>query len=155
MRSRPLIIAILTTLGACGGVTGSGHVDLSGKSPAEGSGLAAHAICKRKVACGTVSITCTAGPSLATQCSAVIVHAEESACYADAQPNIERLLSCQALTPEQVNMIEACVDAMATQVCVTQAEADALARTEEMGMPLPPDPQPPECDFLTKPLPGC
>jgi hypothetical protein len=151
---RVLLVAA-TALGACGDAAGSGHIEISGKSPAQGSSLAANAICKRDVSCGTVNVACMGGTNMVTQCSATIVHPEQAACYADVQRSLEKLLSCQALTPEQVNMIELCVDALAARPCIAQAEADALARTEEMTMSLPPSPQPPECDFLGQPLPGC
>jgi hypothetical protein len=155
MTLRVQLVATMTALGACGDADGSGHIELSGKSPAEGSSLAASAICKREVSCGTVNVACMGGTSMATECSATIVHPEQAACYADVQPSLEKLLSCQALTPEQVNMIEQCFDALAARPCITQAEADALARTEEMTMSLPPSPQLPECNFLEQPLPGC
>jgi len=150
----PLMVAIAVSSG-CGGTARSGHVELTGKPASEGSSLAADAICNRDTACGTVDIQCAGGTNMGTTCSATIVHPDQAACYSRLQPRFEQLLSCPALTPAQVDMVELCVDAMAAQLCVTQAQADALAQTAEMTMSVPPAPSPPECDFLGQPLPGC
>ena len=117
--------------------------------------LAAEAICHREVACGEVEISCSGGTSVATQCSATIVYPEVAGCVSDVERSMVRLLSCPTIAPQQVNMIELCVDALAAQACVTQAQADAVAQAAEMNVPLPASPQPPECEFLATPLPGC
>ena len=82
------------------------------------------------------------------QCSATIVHSDYEGCFKDAQPDLEHLLACAASTAESVEVIENCVDALANQECVTQTEADEGARAAEMNISRPPNPDPPECDFL-------
>jgi hypothetical protein len=147
-------VAALGALIGCGDSRPSGHVELSGKSPAEGSSLAANAICTREVTCGMADIQCTGGKNVSTQCMVTIVYPERAACYAEVQPNVQKLLSCPALTPGEIDLIELCVDARAARPCITPAQADALARTAETGT-IPPDPPPPECEFLQQPIPGC
>lgn len=150
------LCALVATLGVggCGGSDGPSHVELSGKSPVAGSMQAAEAICRRKVACGSVQVSCGAGSTTATQCSATIVHSDYDHCFNDAQPSLEKFLACPALTAQGVDMIESCVDALVAEVCVTQEQADAAARAAQMNMSAPASPAPPECAFLNFP-PQC
>jgi hypothetical protein len=116
---------------------------------------AADAICKRKAECGVVEISCTGGTDIATQCSATINHPDATICVAQEQPSIQKVLSCPALTPSELDTIQQCVNALATQPCVTQAQADALAMTAQQGMALPPDSTPAACATLEQPIAGC
>jgi hypothetical protein len=76
-------------------------------------------------------------------------------CYADANSDIARILSCPALTPEQINMMEICFDMLAARRCVTQAEVDAQALVVEAGGEPMRDDLPAACGFLLTPPPGC
>ena len=116
---------------------------------------AAEAICRNEASCGTAEISCTGGTDMPTKCSAVIVPTAYDACLTDVKGGLERVLSCAAITAQQVDMVELCADALAARRCVTQAEAAAAAHMAETGMSLPASPLPSECTFLMQPLPGC
>jgi hypothetical protein len=88
-------------------------------------------------------------------CTATINPVPYSDCFAEARADIEHLLTCAALTPEQVDTLETCFDMMTAKKCVTQAEADAQARAAEMGTPPPPQDLSAACSLLTMPPPGC
>jgi hypothetical protein len=146
-------IILAGCLAACGG--GSGRVELSGKSPADGSAQAADAICRQVAACGEAHIICVGGSPGVTDCTATITPVDHTSCYADVRPDIEQLLTCPDLTPPLIDVIELCVNALARQPCLTQAEADALAARFEAGEDV--SLNPPECAAVNDPnfLPGC
>ena len=155
-----LVFALL----GCGGSSGPGHVEISGKSPAEAAAIAARSVCTHDARCGRPSITCmgsgSAGGSgsdaAATMtCTATINPVPYDDCYADASADIEHLLTCAAPTPEQVDTLETCFDMLAAKKCLTQAEADAQARAAEMGTSPPPQDLPAACSLLTMPPSGC
>jgi hypothetical protein len=150
---------------ACGGGSGAGHVEISGKSPSEGAALAAEAVCMRDARCGSVSIACAGGGTAGgsgsdasgptSTCVATIEPVAYADCFTQASADITALLSCPALTADQVNTLEVCFDTLAAQGCVTQAEADAQARAAEAGAaPSSGDP-PASCALLSAPPPGC
>ena len=160
MRLASIVVFVaIGCLAGCGS-DGPTHVELSGKTPAEGSALAATAVCGQVARCGSVAIICTSGgdgtTTTTTECTATITPETHASCYEDVRPDIEQLLSCPALTPAQIDMIEVCVDATARAACLTQAQADALAAQAEVsggGVDL----DPPECAFLNDPnfAPDC
>ena len=142
----------------CGGSDGPTHVELSDKTPAEGSALAATAVCGQIARCGSVAIICSGGgdgTTFTTECTATITPETHASCYEDVRPDIEQLLSCPTLTAAEIDMIELCVDATARASCLTQAQADALAAQVQAGASV--DLDPPECAFLNDPnlAPGC
>jgi hypothetical protein len=163
-RGAPMWMGIAVGIGmvTCGG-GGAPHVEISGKSPADGAALAASAVCMRDARCGKVSITCEGGGgggsdggTSTTTCTATIEPFAYADCYAQASSDIETLLSCAALTPDQVNTLEVCFDTLAAQACVTQAEADAQARAAAEGTTSPPSDAPPaSCALLSTPPAGC
>src|SRR5262245_56399544 len=108
---------VLLVAAACGDTN---RVELSGRSPAQGGMVAADAICKREVTCGSVEISCSGGTNMPTVCSGVISHVFYENCVADVQGDVEQLLSCQSITRQQVDMIEDCVNALANARCPTQ-----------------------------------
>jgi hypothetical protein len=135
-------LALASSAAACSS-SDSTTVTLTGKPPDVASQDAANAICKRKAACGVVEISCSGGTDAATQCSAAINHPDAPTCVAQQQPSIQKVLSCPALTASELEVIQQCVNALATQPCVTQAQADALAMTAEAEWPCrPTHPQP-------------
>lgn len=154
-------LASLVGFVAIGCLVGCGdgptHVELSGKTPAEGSALAATAICGQVVRCGSLVISCSGGAGSPTECTATINPIDHASCYAIVQPDTEQLLSCPGLTPAQIDIIELCVDATAHEPCRTQAQADALAAQAEVSGLDSVDFNPPECAFLDDPnfVPGC
>jgi hypothetical protein len=149
-------IVLVSCLAACDDGDSPRHVELSGKLPAEGSALAADALCDQATACGTVSIGCAGGSDGFMDCTATINHRTYDACYTDVRPDIEQTLACPELTPALIDMMEQCIDAWARQPCLTQAQADALAAQAEANGGMI-DLDPPECAFLDDPntAPGC
>ena len=166
MRTPWLAFGAGLALVACGkSTTPPAHVEISGRSPAEGAAIAARAVCTHSAACGNVTIICSAGGTAgssgsgaaapATTCTATIEPVAFADCYAEANSDIAELLTCAAPTPEQIDTLEMCFDWFATHPCVTQAEADAKARLLESGTQPPPDPMPAACALLTDPPAGC
>ncbi|HVX95171.1 MAG TPA: hypothetical protein VHK47_09705 [Polyangia bacterium] len=165
MKTSWSLVGVVATLLSCGGGGGSGHVELSGKTPGEGAALAAGAVCRRQVQCGDVSILCMAGgaaggsgsdASAASQtCTASITPVIYDDCFADAEPDIEKLLACTALTPADRDTLEGCFDALAAEPCVTQADADERARRLAMGVQPTPAEPPAACDLIEHPPAGC
>ncbi|HMC93966.1 MAG TPA: hypothetical protein VKO16_04265 [Polyangia bacterium] len=154
-------IALGIGMVTCGG-GGAPHVEISGKSPADGAALAASAVCMHEVRCGEVSITCEGGGgggsdggTSTTTCTATIGPVVYADCYANASSDIETLLSCPALTADQVNTLDVCFDTLDAQACVTQAEADAQAHAAAEGTSPPSDALPVSCALLSTPPPGC
>jgi hypothetical protein len=142
-------------LAGCGS-DGPMHIELSGKTPAEGSALAATAVCGQVARCGSLAITCVGTSEGVTGCSAMIAPVTHAGCYAIVQPDLEETLSCPELTPALVDMLELCLDATAREPCLTQAQADALAAQASANGGIV-DTDPPECAFLKDPnvAPGC
>jgi hypothetical protein len=162
---RLIVAGGMLIAGGCGSDHGAvGHIEISGKTPGEGAAIAARAVCTRDASCGRVSIACMGGGSaggsgsdagFTMMCTATIQPINYSDCYADAAGDIQKLLSCPALTPQQVNELEVCFDMLAALKCMTQAEADAQARASAAGAAPPPTTRPPECELLVRPPAGC
>ena len=76
-------------------------------------------------------------------------------CYADASGDIAQLLTCAAPTAEQIGHAGDCFDTLAARACITQEEADALARASEAGNSPPPNELPAACALLMDPPTGC
>jgi hypothetical protein len=139
----------------CGG-DDRGHLELSGKTPAEASTLVSNVACEYVARCGNPTITCVGDSSGGgTDCTAVIVHEDYAACFADLQPDLEQTFACPDFTPALIDRFERCVDASFSRPCFTLAQLEALAAQAEAGAPV--DIDPPECKFLDDPntAPGC
>jgi hypothetical protein len=147
-------LSLLFVVACGGGGTGTSHVEISDKSPQEGSTIAADAFCMRQAMCGKPRVTCSADPN-GTICTGTIATVVYADCVAAAQPDIEKLLSCTTATVDVKNMIETCLDAYRVFPCATQAQVDEWARMDQMSGASPPNPQPPECAFLSGGIPGC
>jgi hypothetical protein len=164
MRALWIGIGIGIAFVACGsGTKGPAPVEISGKTPAEAAAIAARAVCTREARCGRARIECmgsgAAGGSgsdagFTSSCMATIVPIPYDDCYADASADIADLLTCAAPTADQIDMLEICFDMLAARACITQAEADALARASEAGNS-PPDELPAACALLMNPPSGC
>lgn len=134
---------------SCGG-GGVGHVEISGKSPAEAGSIVAHALCTHEAQCGNVTINCagggsaggsgsnggtgsdaSAGPTFS--CTGNISPVVYADCFGKTSPEISRLLTCAMLTADQTNTLETCFDMIDSQACTTQAEADAQAKASGSG----------------------
>jgi hypothetical protein len=163
MKALGLVMGIMVAglFAGCGGSEGTGHIEISGKPPAEASAEVANAFCSHVARCGSASITCMGGgPAGGTtpptvDCTATVNREELPACYADAQPDLEDLLSCPELTPALVDMFELCVDATLRQPCPTQAQLDAIAAQAEANGGSISSLGPPECAALTAPNTPC
>ena len=150
---------------ACGGSSGPGHVEISGKTPAEAAALAARSICLREAHCGRPSIVCMGGGAAGgsgsdasaptMSCVATIRPVVYDDCYADASSDIAELLTCAMPSAEQIDMLEICLDMLAARRCTTQAEADAVAEASAAGNPPPADPLPAACALLASPPASC
>ena len=151
---------------ACGGGNGAPtHVEISGKTPTEAASIAARAVCTRDARCGHLTIACMGGGAAGgsgsdasaptSSCVATIVPVAYDSCYADASGDIANLLTCAAPTAEQIDMLEICFDTLAATACITQEQADALARASEAGTSPPPDERPEACALLQSPPTGC
>jgi hypothetical protein len=162
MKARALVTGIMLAgfIAGCDS-DGSGHVELSGKPPAQASADVATAVCSTIARCGSVSLTCMGGgPAGGTapptvECTASVRREEFPACYADVQPDIEHTFTCPDLTPALVDMIELCLDAMLQQPCPTQAQLDAVAAQAEVNGGSTSSLDPPECAFLKDPNTPC
>src|SRR5678810_360811 len=95
MRTPWLAFGAGLALVACGkSTTPPAHVEISGRSPAEGAAIAARAVCTHSAACGNVTIICSAGGTAgssgsgaaapATTCTATIEPVAYADCYAEA-----------------------------------------------------------------------
>jgi hypothetical protein len=165
MRASGIGIGIGIAFLACGGNSGPVHVELSGKTPAEAAALAARAVCLREARCGQPSIACMGGGAAGgsgsdasaptMSCVATIRPVAYDDCYADASTDIAELLTCAAPTAEQIDVLEICFDMLAARRCITQAEADALARASETGTSPPADELPAACALLMNPPASC
>ena len=150
---------------ACGSSNGPSHVEISGKTPTEAAAIAAQAICSHEARCGHVVVTCMGGGTAggsgsdaappSVSCMGTIEKPSRDDCYADASGDLAELLTCAAPTAEQTETLETCFDTLASEPCVTQAEADERARASEMGIEPPPDEGPAACALLKEPPPAC
>jgi hypothetical protein len=166
MRAAWIGLGLGVALVACGGGNGGAtHVEISGKTPTEAAAIAARAVCMRDARCGHPSITCMGGGAAGgsgsdaspptTSCVATIAPVAYDRCYTDASGDIATLLSCAALTAEQIDMLEICFDTLAATACITQEQADAQARASEAGTSPPPNDLPAACALLEHPPTGC
>jgi hypothetical protein len=163
MRTRWLGMGLAAAFVACGGVSSPTHVELSGRTPAEAGALVAQSFCTHESRCGHVSFTCstgggagsTGGTPSPTACTATIAYLPYDDCHAQVSTDVTQLLTCAMPTPAQVDTLEQCFDALAARPCVTQAEADAMARAIEATGTTPPDDVPASCALITDPPPGC
>jgi len=139
-------------------------VEISNKPPAEAAAVAAQAVCTHDARCGRPSIACmgsgSAGGSgsdaaASMTCTATINPVPYNDCFTEASADIQHLLTCATLSPDQIDTLELCFDMMIAKRCVTQTELDAQARAAEMGTPPPPQDLPAACSLLTTPPPGC
>jgi hypothetical protein len=149
---------------ACGG-SGPQHVEISGQTPTEAAALAARSVCLRLARCGNPSIVCTGGGAAGgsgsdasaptVSCVATIGPVAYDDCYADASSDIAQLLTCAMPSAEQIDVLEICFDMLTARRCITQAEADALARARETGSSPPADELPAACALLMDPPASC
>jgi hypothetical protein len=158
-----LCIAVLS----CGGNnSGGGHVEISGKSPAEAGAIVAQALCSHEAQCGSVSIVCMGGGSAGTSgsdasatptfgCKGVIAPVVYDDCFTATSAAIAKLLACAMLTPDQMNTLGTCFDMLDAQPCTTQAEADAQAAATTSGSPPVHLQLPADCAVITSPPAGC
>lgn len=151
---RAIALAVVVLMSSCGGNDDRDHVDISGRSPAQAASIAAKAICQTAVKCGSVRISCAGGGSntgetVPTTCTGSIEPISYDECFADARPDLEKVLGCRAFTSDEEAIIEDCINAMAGASCTTQAEADELARRAEMGLGGTGRQPPPSCAQLT------
>ena len=165
MRARWMGFGMGIVFVACGGSGGPTHVEISGQTPTAAAAIAAKAVCTRDARCGHVVVTCSGGGAAGSSgsdggaptvnCMATIEPIAYDDCYADASGDIAGLLTCAAPTAEQTDTLEMCFDMLAARACVTQADADALARQSEAGNSPPPEDVPAACALLAEPPPGC
>jgi hypothetical protein len=158
-----LCLAVLS----CGGnESGIGHVEISGKSPAEAGTVAAHALCTHEAQCGSVSTVCMGGGSAGGSgsdasaaptfsCMGVITPVVYDDCFTKTSSDIANLLTCAMLTPDQTNTLETCFDMLNAEPCTTQAEADAQAKASASGGPPTHQPQPAACAVVMNLPPNC
>lgn len=144
---------------SCGSGYTPVHVELSGKTAAEGGAAAARAYCSREARCGRPRITCEGGGpadgGATMTCTGTIVPVAFDGCFEDARGDIAELLACPALSAEQIDLLELCFDDLVAKACVSQREADARARAAESGTQPPEDEPPPSCALLVDPPPAC
>jgi hypothetical protein len=76
-------------------------------------------------------------------------------CFDDASSDISELLTCGQLSLEQLDMLELCLDTLASRACVTQAEVDAMARAQEAGGEPTNKELPASCALLVKAPASC
>jgi hypothetical protein len=166
MKKRWIVAGISLGLLACSdGSGGASHVEISGKTPAEGATIAANAVCMHEARCGSLTIACTSGGAaggagsntgaVATTCTGTIDTVDFGKCMSDGVTALTKLLSCPSITPDQVNQLETCFDMLDAQPCVTQAEADAEAKVAATGGQIGRPNLPAACDLLQHPPAGC
>jgi hypothetical protein len=158
-----LCLAVLS----CGGnSSGVGHVEISGKSPAEAGAIVAHALCTHEAQCGSVSTTCMGGGSAGgsgsdasaaptVSCTATITPVVYDACFTTMSTDIAKVLTCAMLTADQTNTLETCFDMLDAQACTTQAEADAQAKASASGGPPTQQQLPAACAVAMNLPPNC
>jgi hypothetical protein len=150
---------------SCGGGTAApAHVEISGKVPAEAGQIAGSAVCMHESQCGAVTIAGAGGGAaggsgsdagFTSTCTGTIAPIPYAKCLNEASADITRLLGCPALTPADVDTLEVCFDTLVAETCVTQAEADAMARAAESGTDPPQPDLPAACALLRQPPAGC
>lgn len=133
-----LFLAALSSAAACGGDDDDVDVDITGDTPEEAAAEIAGAVCDQAAACGQWSFECT-GEGETFDCEATHQDTDRDECYAETQEEVVADLSCVDLTPAQEDVVEDCINQVASRDCPSQEEMDeyiaALERGEEPEFP--------------------
>lgn len=135
---------------------GGAAVDIRGDSPEEAADEVATAACDWSARCGEVSIECGGSSAGDTSCTGTIQEVTWASCYEDTHPEILADLRCADLTEEEAAQVNACVNGVISQDCVTMAQLqEHLDRVEAGEEPPPLLELPPECEALAGLFAGC
>lgn len=130
-------------------VVARASASIVGDPPEVAAAEIADAICDQIAECGEVSTECTFNQETQmTECVGTIEDGPpHDECVADTEPEILADLEACALTDEEMQLGEDCLNAQLAQPCITQAELDAyLAEIEAGNEPEWPREIPPSCE---------
>lgn len=131
-------------------------VDIRGDSPEEAADEVATAACDWSARCGEVSIECGGTSAGDTTCTGTIEEVSWASCYEEVHPEILADFRCAELTEEQTARVNACVNGVISQDCVTMAQLqDYLDRMEAGEEPPELLEVPAECEALDDLFDGC
>lgn len=123
-----------------------GPPSVAGKSAEEAAEIATHEVCEFIDRCGVISLACAdcAAPGEACGCDAELHVISYDACTMEAAQDFANGFACdeEDVTPEEVALVDECLQALETFACATVEEVEASAGPGE-------DPRQPEaCDVL-------
>jgi len=152
----PLVLSSLLALqAACGG--GDDEVDIVGDTPDEAADEITDATCDKQVDCGRWEIELEFDDQgNVVNCTPTLVEVDHEACVADNRPDIREDLECAMPTDEESEMINACINDLLGQDCISEEEVDAFCDAIIAGEdPDDPGEQPASCEALEVIFEGC
>jgi len=123
-------------------------LSLVGKTPAAQAEAVATLVCERESRCGEVAIDCVYPQRGPRHCQGNIRTTDFAECKeARVAEGIAQLEAC-ALTDSELRLVETCVNAVASEPCITEAALQAYIDALNAGDddPAPLGVQPEECD---------
>lgn len=123
---------------------------VGGATPEQATEIVTDVICAKTAACGTILASCTPcsveEPDCELVCTVEHRPTTEAECIDDVQEDLERGFGCEALTSEEVALIDDCLEAVPDTECPSVEEVEAWVDGGRVGR----DPREPieACDLL-------
>ncbi len=144
---RPLGI-VLWLSSACGAAVGTPTVDNA--TPQEAAQTVADVSCEKAAECGYITASCTAcpvgEPDCEPECTVEPRSYSAAECFEDIQEDLERGFGCEALTSDEIALVDDCLAAAPDASCPNVEDVEAWVDGGRQGR----DPRKPveACDVL-------
>ena len=128
-----LLSSLLLIASACGDSHGIDPIDVSGATPEQAADDVADAFCSWQAKCGTVTVECSGPVDGEPTCTGEIQETDFQACFDELRADVLEDLRCRELSADETRTVNACINKMITNACVTRAELDAYLEALEAG----------------------
>lgn len=112
----------------------TGGVNTTGQTPEEAGQQIADHVCARAAGCGKVHLDCTAGSTGALTCEGEIQPTTTAECLEDAPAAFTSIVMNADANGVSRAELDACVNSLLGESCITQAELDAYLASLNAGM---------------------
>jgi hypothetical protein len=152
--SLPLSAVLLLALSACGG--DDDGVDVVGDTPQEAAEEITNATCDKLVECGTWNLDLEFDDQgNVTSCTPTHMDVDKDACVAEDLSDVQEELECAMPTDDEAEMINACINDLLDQDCISEEEVNAICDALENGEEPEEPAVPASCDAIEAIFEGC
>ena len=154
-----VVTAAAVLLTACpdqGGVPGTREINVSGLTGEEAGDVVAEALCEWTAECGVFWIECRSNLNGDKECDGGLIRLTFQECMSEMGLEMRSDFECVEITPENAEIINACMTYMVNIDCYTQEDIDAIIAAEEADEEPPFFVDiPPECAQMATVMDAC